>query len=353
MDVSALLWVLPVAILVYGILFLFALSLSRGSVDSRQRFRALSALAYGLVMIPALYVVLNTVDSAFVATVIGYGIYLLLNLLILPSSYRMATASQRLRGAPMSDFAAYSSVVLGARLVLSAPFFLTFAAVNEISDLTAQTSLGGFYPSLLIAFSVAFLISLSLPHVLAALFGPPDPTLTRVARDLAQKADMRPPKVILLPTRDAYIANAFVAAPFNRYVFVTDYLYQESGPQLTSATIAHELGHRFKRHIPLILLLLPLWSVVSYYALGAGIFVLILGFLVLFALMRRNEFAADRFAADLVGQDVMVQNLLFLTRFTGEKEEEARSTGPFATHPGTWERIRRLMGPDAPPPAPR
>lgn len=321
----------------YGILFGFAVILSRRPFPSWTFFRRLNGLLYlASFGAGALWAGLH-LGSLPEVLVLVLGAYILSVLLLTPSLYLMTR-----RRRPIGPFRLFAVTLLGAKLVMALPFFLTALGYLGVTGLFTIT---GPIATAAVAMGMALTVAVLFPYLLALTLGRRSDALSAAAADLAHRAHMKPPKVMLLPTRAAAIPNAFVMGPFNRYVFVTDDLYERSGLDATLATIAHELGHRSRRHIPRLLFLLPAWALLTSVPWVGSLPMLLAFPLLLLALMRSGEYEADHFGARLVGTEAMVRNLAGLEVLTGSEPEgkQPRRFSLFATHPTIDQRVTRLL----------
>gem|GEM_PF-2755473 len=335
MPIFATLWA-TVMVAAYGILFGIASILSRLPSPRSALFSWANGLLYLLSFGSGAFWALTNLGNLLEILAVILGGYILAVLLVSPSLYLMAR-----RRRPVGSFGPFVAIIVGAKLIQSLPFFLS--AFGYIGTITLW-DVRGALATTAVAMAFALLVSALFPH-LVALVGKRSESLTRAAVPLALKAHMKPPTVVLLPARAAAIPNAFVMGPFNRYVFVTDDLYERSGTDATLATIAHELGHRSRRHIPRMLIILVLWALLASIPWGGSPWVLVLFPIVLFALMRHGEHDADLFGARLVGTEAMVQNLTTLQELAGLPPEtrRRRSFSLFATHPTIQRRVDRLL----------
>jgi heat shock protein HtpX len=196
--------------------------------------------------------------------------------------------------------------------------------------------------SLVAAYMALFLVG--LPHALASLFPRTDAALNRRTAALAARAGVPFRRVAILPTRPVRLANAFVVGAGGGYVFVTDHLLDLLDADEVDAVVAHELSHVRLRHtwrLALVGLVLPL---VATLFPAAGLFAVVGVFALLYALMRRFEFQADRNGARLVGSGQALARALRRLRDAAglPSRRPHRQSGLLSSHPPTDERIRRL-----------
>jgi Zn-dependent protease with chaperone function len=133
-------------------------------------------------------------------------------------------------------------------------------------------------------------------------------------------------------------------------ILLSSGLLEQLDDREVRGTIAHELGHVTGRHMMLTagFLATLYFGKTLFGALGLSLTLLLL--LVYLAIVRRNEFDADRRGALMVGADVMKQTL---ARFKAVHGESAWMDRPWltllSTHPGFGRRIvaldRNLHGP--------
>ena len=326
----------------YGILFVWSLVLSRRQSPGPETLRLGVSLAYYPVMAISAWFYMNAATTLLEVVLSLVGTYIVANLFRLPAAFVMAR-----RFGTGATFCRYARASLTFQGVVSGPFLAAIILYYAFWSLVPNAP---FLVGMTAAVAVLLLVSSTTPWLLARTCRR-DPRLSAIGAAVAARAHVPAPVVMVLPTRAASIANAFVMGPFNHFLFVTDHLWEETGPDLTAATVAHEIGHRTGGHLTIALLFLPILDLaISLSGASPPFSVALLfgGFLILFALMRRSEYKADEFAAHVLGADLMIRDLEALAKLNrpGVREPPPRRPSPFATHPtvrGRIERLRRLL----------
>lgn len=250
---------------------------------------------------------------------------------------RICATHRLYRRARPSPFVPYLKGALRWRAIFTGPTLLAWNLLNlAFAALpTAPVALQGA-----VLLAVLILISWATPQLIPFLCAK-DRQLTRAAADVAARAGVARPCAYLVPTLPAGVPNAFVMGFFNRNVFVTDDLWRRRDGALVPAVIAHELGHRRLHHPASTLIFVPLW-VLAMAAGQAALPVILLVYVALAAITRRNEYAADAFAATVVGADLMIGALKDLDGLTRPEGSKPRRTSIFDSHPSLGRRIQRL-----------
>ena len=176
--------------------------------------------------------------------------------------------------------------------------------------------------------------------------------------------DIRAEKIYAIKGKTA---NAVVSGLFRKAqcIFFTNRLLERMSQGEIMAALAHELAHARHRHMPMIFLVLLIWtlvfqvflSLIDYYAyfdsleesweiwviLGinaANLYLLM--FLVLFPLSRRNEYQADATAALWVGTGLYKQTLYRLHQINDQLKPPRKFVAKLGTHPTLQERVERV-----------
>lgn len=176
--------------------------------------------------------------------------------------------------------------------------------------------------------------------------------------------DIRADKIYAINSKTA---NAVVSGLFRKAqcIFFTKRLLERMSEGEIMAALAHELAHARHRHMPMIFLVLLIWtlvfqvflSLIDYYAyfdslaesweiwviLGinaANLYLLM--FLVLFPLSRRNEYQADATAALWVGTGLYKQTLYRLHQINDQLKPPRKFVAKLGTHPTLQERVERV-----------
>ena len=176
--------------------------------------------------------------------------------------------------------------------------------------------------------------------------------------------DIRAEKIYAIKGKTA---NAVVSGLFRKAqcIFFTNRLLERMSQGEIMAALAHELAHGRHRHMPMIFLVLLIWtlvfqvflSLIDYYAyfdsleesweiwviLGinaANLYLLM--FLVLFPLSRRNEYQADATAALWVGTGLYKQTLYRLHQINDQLKPPRKFVAKLGTHPTLQERVERV-----------
>ncbi len=162
-------------------------------------------------------------------------------------------------------------------------------------------------------------------------------------------------------------ANAVVSGLFrkSRHVFFTNKILEKMTEEEIIAIFAHELAHAKHRHIPKMLFAVMLWICAFQtfmYLIGfnqyfneiaesvkmwvAGLItylhVLLMMFLVLFPLSRRNEYEADATAATWVGVECYKSALHRLYQLNDKLKPPPGYSKVLQTHPTLQNRLDRL-----------
>lgn len=321
----------------YGILFVWSLVLSCCQSPRPETFRLFASLAYWPLMAISAWFYMNAATTALEVVLSLVGTYIVANLFRLPAAFVMAK-----RFGNGATFPHYARAALMFQGVVSGPFLAAIMLYYAFLSLVPNAP---FLVGMTAAVAVLLVVASAAPWLLAQTCRR-DPRLSALGAAVAARAHVPSPVVMVLPTRAAAIANAFVMGPFNHFLFVTDHLWEETGPDLTAATVAHEIGHRTGGHLTIALLFLPAWDLaisLSGAAPPLSLALLAAGFLILFALMRRSEYKADEFAAHVLGADLMIRDLEALEKANRLGTPAAsRRASPFATHPTVRDRIERL-----------
>lgn len=206
---------------------------------------------------------------------------------------------------------------------------------------------------------------------------PADHKVTRLVKQLADKAKLPMPKVYMIPQDQP---NAFATGrnPENAVVAVTRGLVNHMNEQELSGVLAHELGHIANRDILIGTVAATLAGAISYlgYASHFGLggrdnrnsnpifFILALilaplaASLIRMAISRTREYKADAYGASVSGSPAFLSSALSrlekMSKQIPMRGNEATShmfivhpfsgglSQLFSTHPSTAERIRRL-----------
>lgn len=206
---------------------------------------------------------------------------------------------------------------------------------------------------------------------------PADHKVTRLVKQLADKAKLPMPKVYMIPQDQP---NAFATGrnPENAAVAVTRGLVNHMNEQELSGVLAHELGHIANRDILIGTVAATLAGAISYlgYASHFGLggrdnrnsnpifFILALilaplaASLIRMAISRTREYKADAYGASVSGSPAFLSSALSrlekMSKQIPMRGNEATShmfivhpfsgglSQLFSTHPSTAERIRRL-----------
>ncbi|MGZ4423278.1 MAG: M48 family metalloprotease [Gaiellaceae bacterium] len=228
---------------------------------------------------------------------------------------RWGFATQRL-----PSWAADRAKAVGVNIVLTAAALLALVGLAR--------ALPGWWvaPAAAVFAFAALLLSFLAPVVLEPLFNRYSPLqdapLAAELRRLAARAGVPIRDVLVQDTsRRTRKANAYVSGlGRTRRVVVSDTLLEQASPAEVRLVIAHELGHRRKRHVLLGTLLAMASAVtatvVVWALLGTGVgdpqrvpLVLLIGLAIgltslpaLTAVSRRWERAADRYSLELTGE---------------------------------------------------
>ncbi len=206
---------------------------------------------------------------------------------------------------------------------------------------------------------------------------PLDHKVTRIVRQLAERARLPMPKVYMIPQDQP---NAFATGrnPQNAVVAVTRGLVNHMNDQELSGVLAHELGHIANRDILIGTVAATLAGAISYlgyashFGLGGRnnrnsnpIFLLlaiilapIAASLIRMAISRTREYKADAYGANVSGNPAFLSSALSrletMSNQIPMRGNDATShmfiinpfkgglSQLFSTHPSTAERIRRL-----------
>jgi heat shock protein HtpX len=172
--------------------------------------------------------------------------------------------------------------------------------------------------------------------------------VARLLRDVLEGAEgqgqgIKQPRVLIF--HDAKPVGLAAGVPVRSLILLSSGLLEQLDDREVRGTIAHELGHVTGRHMMLTagFLATLYFGKTLFGALGLPLTLLLL--LVYLAIVRRNEFDADRRGALMVGADVMKQTL---ARFKAIHGESAWMDRPWltllSTHPGFGRRIMALDG---------
>lgn len=215
------------------------------------------------------------------------------------------------------------------------------------------------------------------------------PTLHQIVENLAQKANLPKPKVGVMTSQ---VPNAFATgkSPKSSVVVVSSGILKILDKDELEGVLSHELSHIRNRDVTIITLA-SLFSTIAWYLMqssmfstmwggygyggrqqqGANVFVVLivaglvwfLSFLIIRAISRYREFAADRSGAYLTGKPMNLSRALM--KISGEvktapTQELKKLEGMnaffiipaisgetiarfFSTHPPVTERVKRLM----------
>lgn len=195
-----------------------------------------------------------------------------------------------------------------------------------------------------------------------------------ITRQLAQRADIKMPKLYLIPTSQP---NAFASGrnQSNAVVAITEGLLNDLSEDELSGVIAHELAHIKNNDILIQSVASAIgmtitWSVYLLIDFGEGLPALIGGILAIIlapiaasiiqmAVSRQREFAADAGGAAFTGNpESLASALLRIESSVGENPVHVNQSAEsmyiikpfraggfskmFSTHPATEERVKRL-----------
>ncbi len=176
--------------------------------------------------------------------------------------------------------------------------------------------------------------------------------------------DIRPDRIYAIKGKTV---NAVVAGLFRKaqYIFVTNRLLERMNEGEIMAVLAHELAHRWHRHMPRFWLVIVLWALgvhvllwlIDYHAyietlreswklavyVGVNfVYIYLLMFLVLFPLSRRHEYQADATAARWVGVSRYKQFLYRLHQLNDRLKPPRKVLAKLGTHPTLQERVEHV-----------
>ena len=171
----------------------------------------------------------------------------------------------------------------------------------------------------------------------------------RVARLLSEVLDgtqgqgqgINEPRVLIF--RDARAVGLAAGAPAQSVLMVSSGLLDQLDDREVRGAIAHECGHVIGRHMMLTagFLATLYFGKTLFGALGLPLTLVLL--LVYLAIVRRNEFDADRRGALMVGADAMKQTLAKFKAVHGESDWMDKPWLTLvSTHPGFGRRMKAL-----------
>jgi Zn-dependent protease with chaperone function len=169
---------------------------------------------------------------------------------------------------------------------------------------------------------------------------------------IAKKAGAKLNQVYVLPSEKRRLANAYAHAANN--IFLTDYLLKNLNRREVDAIIGHEVTHLQRNHARMrILTWLGAGLVIGFAAgipqqliplgIPAGPALYAIFLCVLFALSRRNEYAADTGAWRLTGDaQALITGLARVSRLNTMPIEWGKLDEKMLTHPSTMRRMKNL-----------
>ena len=197
----------------------------------------------------------------------------------------------------------------------------------------------------------------------------PDTTLRNRLQQLAESAGFTYQNIVLLQTKRAKLANAWVAGilPKWRTIFLTDYLLEHLSTDEIQNIFAHELGHVKHRHLSkqiawivlgfggqLVLIRLSLFLarfLPEFPAWISGLLFVIVNIAIMYLVVqsglmhfwKRMEFEADAYAVELTQQpEVFLQALRKLIQLNDAPEDLDTFNEMLSTHPNFKARANAI-----------
>ncbi len=255
-------------------------------------------------------------------------------------------------------------------LVFFAALIAMSSTMEELAPGSTQAGSIPFIILIVVAVAIGNVCSFSCaPYIIRLLYRGnelQDQRMDRAVKHLISVTgmDIRADKIYAINSKTA---NAVVSGLFRKAqcIFFTKRLLERMSQGEIMAALAHELAHARHRHMPMIFLVLLIWtlvfqvflSLIDYYAyfdsleesweiwviLGinaANLYLLM--FLVLFPLSRRNEYQADATAALWVGTGLYKQTLYRLHQINDQLKPPRKFVAKLGTHPTLKERVERV-----------
>lgn len=255
-------------------------------------------------------------------------------------------------------------------LVFFAALIAMSSTMEELAPGSTEAGSIPFIILIVVAVAIGNVCSFSCaPYIIRLLYRGnelQDQRMDRAVKHLISVTgmDIRAEKIYAIKGKTA---NAVVSGLFRKAqcIFFTNRLLERMSQGEIMAALAHELAHGRHRHMPMIFLVLLIWtlvfqvflSLIDYYAyfdsleesweiwviLGinaANLYLLM--FLVLFPLSRRNEYQADATAALWVGTGLYKQTLYRLHQINDQLKPPRKFVAKLGTHPTLQERVERV-----------
>ena len=255
-------------------------------------------------------------------------------------------------------------------LVFFAALIAMSSTMEELAPGSTEAGSIPFIILIVVAVAIGNVCSFSCaPYIIRLLYRGnelQDQRMDRAVKHLISVTgmDIRAEKIYAIKGKTA---NAVVSGLFRKAqcIFFTKRLLERMSEGEIMAALAHELAHARHRHMPMIFLVLLIWtlvfqvflSLIDYYAyfdsleesweiwviLGinaANLYLLM--FLVLFPLSRRNEYQADATAALWVGTGLYKQTLYRLHQINDQLKPPRKFVAKLGTHPTLQERVERV-----------